>query len=354
VTASAVVDTFGTLPDGRTVESYTLQNGRGVEVVVLTFGGIVQAVRLPESDGASTNVALGFATLEQYLSPDHHCLGVTIGRYANRIARGTFQLDGETFTLSRNEGANHCHGGEHGLSTKLWEARPYSGAGQGVTLSCASPDGEDGYPGELRVEVDYVLTEDNALRLDYRATTSRATVVNLTNHSYFNLAGEGAGTILGHELTLDASAFTPVDAELIPLGHVRPVDGTPFDFRTPTPIGARIADPTEQLELGLGYDHNFVLDKDEEKALTRAGRLVDPESGRTLEVHTTEPGVQIYAGNKMDGTLVGTGGAPYVRFAGIALETQHFPDSPNRPAFPSTVLRPGEEFASTTEFRFGP
>lgn len=343
---------FGTLPDGTAIARYRLDNGRGMAVAILTYGGIVQSVEVPDRDGAAANVVLGFATLEDYLAKGAY-FGTITGRYANRIAGARFTLDGETHRLAANAGRHALHGGIRGFSSRVWQATARHGNdGPSVTLGYVSPDGEEGYPGTLATEVTYSLTDDNALRIDYRAATDRPTVVNLTNHSFFNLAGEGTGSVLDHELMLHASSFTPVDDELIPTGEVASVAGSALDFTQPRPVGAGIRCGGEQLVRGRGYDHNFVLDKPAPGALELAARLRDPCSGRVLEVSTTEPGVQLYSGNFLDGSAVGISGRAYRQSDALCLETQHFPDSPNRPDFPSTVLRPGERFSSTTLFAF--
>jgi aldose 1-epimerase len=343
---------FGALPDGTAVERYLLRNARGVTVAILTYGGIVQSVEVPDREGALGNVVLGFATLADYLARGAY-FGTITGRYANRIAGARFTLDGRTHRLAANNGPNALHGGINGFNSRVWQASERNGPdGVGVALRYVSADGEEGYPGRLDTEVTYTLTEGNALRIDYRATTDKPTVVNLTNHSFFNLAGEGAGSVLDHELTLQASRYTPVDADLIPTGEIAPVAGTALDFTKPMAVGARIRSGEPQLVRGRGYDHNLVLDQSTEGELTPAARLRDPRSGRVMEVSTTEPAVQLYSGNFLDGSAVGIGGRAYRQSDGLCLETQHFPDSPNRPGFPSTVLRPGETFSSTTIFAF--
>lgn len=345
-------DRFGVLPDGAPVDRYTLRNRRGMEIAILTFGGIVQSIQVPDRAGRMANVVLGFSELESYVASTLF-IGPIVGRYANRIAAGRFTLDGTCYELVRNSGPNALHGGLRGFDKRLWQARVVSHSRSvGVALSYTSADGEEGYPGTLVTEVTYSLSDENALRIDYLARTDKATVVNLTNHSYFNLGGEGSGSALDHELTLYASAYTPVDAWMIPTGEIVPVQGTVMDFTTPRRVGERIRIADPQLVHGRGYDHNWVLDKPAPGALTLAARLRDPESGRVMEVHTTEPGIQFYAGTCFDGALVGAGGRMYRQSDGLALETQHFPDSPNKPGFPTTVLRPGEIFSSTTIYAF--
>jgi aldose 1-epimerase len=340
--------------DGVAVELYTLTNTNGLEVKVMTYGGIITSIMAPDRDGALENVTLGFDSLEPYVA-GHPYFGNITGRYANRIALGSFTLGEETYQLAINNDPNALHGGEQGFDKFVWAAEEVTGEdGPGVRMSRVSPDGEEGYPGNLTVEVTYTLTDNNELRIDYHATTDQTTVVNLTNHAYFNLAGEGAGSIDGHELQLLASNYTPVDGTLIPTGEIAPVAGTPLDFTTPHRIGERIRDDFEQLVIGRGYDHNFVLDREsaEDASLILAARVVEPESGRVLEISTTEPGIQFYSGNFLDGTVVGASGKMYRQGDGFALETQHFPDSPNQESFPSTVLEPGEEFQSTTVYAF--
>jgi len=347
--AQITTSPFGRLPDGTAVERHVLANARGSEVAVLSYGGIVQTVSVPDREGRRANVVLGFPDLAGYVENPAY-FGCITGRYANRIARGAFTLDGQAYRLATNNGPNHLHGGERGFDKRVWAARAEEDGT--LRLAYASPDGEEGYPGRLDVEVRYALSDADELRVDYTATTDRATVLNLTNHSYFNLGGEGAGSILDHELELRAGRYTPVDATMIPTGELAPVAGTPFDFTRPKAIGADIRTGDEQLVRGQGYDHNWVFDGGD-AGLRPVARVRDPGSGRTLAVATTEPGVQFYSGNQLDATLVGTSGGVYRQSDGFALETQHFPDSPNQPGFPSTVLRPGEAFRSSTVFAFG-
>jgi aldose 1-epimerase len=338
---------FGTL-GGRAVERHTLKSGGGLSVRVLTYGGILQSIEAPDRDGRTANITLGFGTLDEYVANSPY-FGALIGRFANRIANGRFSLDGNEYRLPINNGPNTLHGGNEGFDRKIWNATALGD--EAVRLSLDSPNGDQGFPGALSVQVTYTL-RDNALRLDYQATTDAPTVVNLTNHAYFNLAGEGSGSIEQHVLTLHAGAFTPINARLIPTGRLEPVDGTAFDFRTPSPIGARLREPSDQLTFAQGYDHNFVLDGEPGAAPRLVARVLEPVSGRVLEVETTQPGVQFYTANFLDATLRGPSGRAYRQTDAFTLETQHFPDSPNQPEFPPTVLRAGEQFRSTTIFRF--
>ncbi len=341
---------FGTTADGIAVEEYTLCNASGMEVKLITFGGILTSIRVPDRGGHFANVALGFDRLAKY-EAEHPYFGAITGRYANRIAGGKFSLDGADYELFKQDGVASLHGGEVGFDKRNWAARQFD---NGVELSYLSPDGEEGYPGNLNVTVRYSLDDENILRIEYSAATDAPTVLNLTNHSYFNLLGEGEGTIYDHILTLNADSYTPTDARQIPTGEITSVAGTPFDFRVPKTIGPgqRSADP--QIIMAKGYDHNFVLIREglSDGELGLAARVYEPRLGRIMEVWTTEPGVQFYAGNVLDTTLVGASGRLYRQSDGLALETQHFPDSPNQPGFPSTVLRPGERFHSATEYRF--
>jgi aldose 1-epimerase len=330
------------------VERYTLENERGTVVRVLTYGGIVQSIEVPDRDGQLANVALGFDNLDDYVAKSPY-FGTITGRYANRIARGTFTVDGVRYQVPVNDGPNSLHGGTVGLDKHIWQA---DAVGEdALALQYVSPAGDQGYPGTLDLTVTYTLTPDNRLRIDYLATTDAPTVVNLTNHTYFNLAGEGTGGVYEHVVQLNADRYTPVDAQLIPTGELASVAGTPLDFTTPTAIGARIREPFEQLLRATGYDHNFVL-RGGDEALPLAARVVEPGTGRVLTVHTDQPGLQFYTGNFLTGALVGPSGRAYRQGDAFALETQHFPDSPNHPEFPSTVLRPGEVYRTTTVYGF--
>jgi aldose 1-epimerase len=341
---------YGKTAEGHAVTMFALTNANGLELRAMTYGGIITSLKVPDRHGAVGDIVLGFGRLDEYLK-DPPYFGAIVGRYGNRIAGGQFTLDGRSYTLAKNNGPNHLHGGRKGFDKAVWHAAP-SANGAAVTFSRTSPDGEEGYPGNLQVRVSYTLTDSNELIVDYHATTDKATPINLTQHTYFNLTGDVAGDILGHELTIHADRFTPVDATLIPTGELAPVQGTPFDFRKPTAIGARINQPNEQLVNGKGYDHNWVLNRNG-PGLEPAVRVVEPKSGRTLDIATTEPGLQFYSGNFLDGTIRGKGGRTYAHRTGFCLETQHFPDSPNHPAFPSTILRPGQEYSTKTVFTFG-
>jgi aldose 1-epimerase len=337
---------FGVLPDGREVFRFGLRNAR-TTVAFISYGGTITSIRVPDREGRVAEVTLAHDTLAGYVE-DTRWFGALVGRYANRIAGGRFSLDGRDYALERNDDPNHLHGGSRGFHRALWDVEPRNGdAGGCALLRYTSPAGDGGYPGSLTVRVTYTLTDEDSLIIDYHATTDAPTPVNLTQHSYFNLAGAGAGDILDHELWLNARAFTPVDPTLIPTGEIRGVEGTPLDFTTPTRVGSRIDTADEQLARCGGYDHNFVLERHAEAELSFAARLLDPGSGRTLTVLTTEPGIQLYSGNALE-----TAAGDYGRRAGLTLETQHFPDSPNHPAFPNTILRPGQDFSSRTVYAF--
>ncbi len=343
---------FGTTNDGEAVEVYTLTNANGIEVRAITYGGIIISLRVPDKDGQFGDIVLGYDTLEGYLTNNSPYLGALIGRYGNRIGKGTFTLNEQTYPLAVNNGPNHLHGGLKGFDKVVWQAESFEDEqGIGVVFTYTSPDGEEGYPGTLSVRVTYTLTDQDALIVAYHATTDKATPVNLTQHTYFNLACPGTSDILGHQLTLHADRFTPVDETMIPTGELRNVAGTPFDFRQPTAIGARIDQQEEQLTRAGGYDHNFVLNPGTD-SLALAARVYEPTTGRVLEVSTTEPGVQFYTGNFLDGSITGKGGHVYEHRYGFCLETQHFPDSPNQPNFPTTILQPGSAYRSRTVFTF--
>jgi aldose 1-epimerase len=347
----ASVRPFGHMPDGRAVFEYTLDNGRGLLLRAINFGGIVTALHCPDRDGRSANVVLGFEALTDYIERNPN-FGTLVGRYGNRIRGGRFTLAGEPHQLALNDGANALHGGPAGFGKRWWAITPLAPEADGsvgLELTFTSDDGDEHYPGRLDVRVRYTLTPQDEWRVDYRATTSRTTVVNLTHHGYYNLAGDGSA--LDHVLTLNASRYLQVDATLIPT-EAAAVDGTPFDFRRPVRIAQRLRAGDPQLLLARGYDHNFILDRADHDGLVHAARLADPASGRVMDIATTEPGVQFYSGNFLDGRLRGSNGQAYRQGDGVCLETQHFPDSPNRPDFPSTVLRPGATFQSTTVHRF--
>ena len=343
---------FGVLPSGDSVHLYTLRNKSGLEMRVIDYGGIVVSLKTPDRTGAMGDIVLGFDSLAGYVQSSPY-FGALVGRYANRIRKGKFTLDSAAYSLAVNNGSNALHGGIKGFDKVVWHAEPkQDSTGVGVVFTYTAKDGEEGYPGTLAVRVTYTLTDSNQFVIDYHATTDKATPINLTQHSYFNLAGGGSGDIRNHELMLDADAFIPVDTTLIPTGELKPVASTPFDFRTPVAIRDQINKEDPQLTIARGIDHTFVI-KRTAPGLVHAARLVEPTSGRTLDVATTEPGIQVYTGNFLDGTVVGKGGQSYRFRDAICLETQHFPDSPNQPAFPSTILRPGETYTSRTVYTFG-
>lgn len=342
---------FGKLADGTEIHSWTLENG-GTRLKVLSYGGIVRSLEVPDRDGRYANISLGFDSVEDYVESSPY-FGALIGRYGNRIGAGRFTLDGEAHQVDVNDGVNSLHGGATGLDKHVWDVEPFTkGSDVGLYLHHTSVDGEMGYPGTLEVKVTYTLTERGEWRIDYEATTDKATVVNLTSHVYWNLAGESSGTIEDHELTIAASRYTPTDSGLIPTGELAPVSGTPFDFRETKTIGRDIRAAHVQQVHAKGYDHNWVLDKGVTTEPVHVATLRDPRSGRTLRIATDQPGLQFYSGNFLDGTLVGTGGRTYRQGDAVCLETQHFPDSPNQPSFPSTVLRPGRTYRTTTIHTF--
>jgi len=346
---------YGTSNSGEPITQYILENANRMQVRVINYGGIITGVDVPDRQGAVQNVVLGFDTLHHYETGTTY-FGCVAGRYANRIARGKFTLDGKTHQLAVNDGPNHLHGGLQGFDKQVWDVvREIGEPGiEGIELHHLSPDGAENFPGSLDVTLAYRLTAENELRIDYRATSDAATIVNLTNHSYWNLAGEGSGTIYAHILQLNADRYTPVDATAIPLGELAPVAGTPFDFREPKTVGADIRSDHQQIQYGKGYDHNWVIHRPtlDDQSLAKAAELSETTSGRRMEVWTTEPGIQFYSGNFLDGGNYGPSRRAYRQGDGLALETQHFPDSPNRPEFPTTALYPGEEYRSTTIYKF--
>ncbi|MFF4346490.1 aldose epimerase family protein [Streptomyces sp. NPDC001530] len=347
-----VKELFGKLADGTKVYRWSLENG-GTRMKVLSWGGVVQCLEIPDRHGHYANISLGFDNIDDYVAKTPY-FGALIGRYGNRIGKGQFTLDGKSYQLSVNDGVNSLHGGTKGFDKRIWDVEPFTkGSDVGLHLYYTSVDGEMGYPGTLKTKVTYTLTKHGDWRIDYEATTDKATVVNLTSHVYWNLAGEGSGTIEDHELTIAASRYTPTDSGLIPTGELAKVAGTPFDFRKTKSIGRDIRDAHPQQVTAKGYDHNWVLDKGITAKPAHIATLRDPSSGRTLKIATDQPGLQFYSGNFLDGTLVGTGGRTYRQGDALCLETQHFPDSPNQPSFPSTVLRPGQTYRSTTVHSFG-
>ncbi len=344
---------FGKLQDGRLVDLYVLTNNHGMTATITNYGATLVSLEVPDKNGKPSDITLGYDGVGGYESGKAY-FGATVGRYGNRIAHGRFVVDGITYTLAKNDGENSVHGGALGFNKRVWAAKDVSTrAGQALELIYSSKDGEEGYPGNVAVTVVYtVLSEENSLRIDYTATTDKPTVVNLTHHSYFNLAGQGNGDILQHQLTIHASRFTPVDVTLIPTGELREVRDSPFDFTKPNAIGARIGQGDQQLIFGKGYDHNWVMDRSTADSLFLAAEVYEPQTGRAMEVSTTEPGLQFYSGNFLDGSIQGKGRKTYGHRSGLCLETQHFPDSPNRPGFPSSVLRPGQKLHSTTVYKF--
>jgi aldose 1-epimerase len=349
-------ESFGKTADGRQVDLYTLTNANGLKARITNYGAIVVSLEVPGRNGTLDDVTLGFDTLQEYLE-GHPYFGAIVGRYGNRIGKARFTLNGVEYKLAANNGENHLHGGIKGFDKVVWDARPLTQTDAvGVRLVYLSRDGEEGYPGNLTCIVTYTLNSSDEFNITYEALTDKPTPVNLTHHSYFNLAGQGKGDILGHEMMLNADSFTPVDKGLIPTGELRPVKGTPFDFTKPTAIGARISQDNEQLKFGLGYDHNWVLNKNDVAlgggGASLAARVYEPTTGRVMEVYTTQPGIQFYSGNFLDGTNIGKGGKVYKHRYGFCLETQHFPDSPNKPNFPSVILEPGQKYTHLTTHKF--
>ena len=351
-TAKVDKQNFGKTSDGQAVELYTLTNAGGASVSIMNYGGVVVSLKVPDRSGAMGDVVLGFDSFDPYPEKSPY-FGALIGRYGNRIGHARFKLNGVEYKLAKNNGDNTLHGGNRGFDKRIWTVKDASNGGvPALELTYLSKDGEEGFPGNLTATVTYTWTDAKELKIDYAATTDKDTVQNLTNHSYFNLAGSGEGDNLAHEVMIDADRFTPVDAGLIPTGQLKPVEGTPFDFRKPTAIGARIEAADQQLKYGKGYDHNWVLNHPASATPVLAARVSEPKSGRVMEVLTTQPGLQFYTGNFLDGKIQGKGGKTYVHRGAFCMETQHFPDSPNKPEFPTTVLKPGEKFQSSTIYRF--
>jgi len=344
---------FTGVVEGDSVKLYVLTNKNGLEATFTNFGQRLVSLHVPDKNGKFEDVVLGYATLEKYLNSPRSFFGSIVGRYGNRIAKGSFSIGKNTYSLAKNNNGNHLHGGDKGFESVVWKVD--SATSNGITFSRISPDMEEGYPGNLDVQVSYILTDNNELKINYKATTDKSTIVNLTHHSFFNLKGEGNGDINDHILRINADKYTPVDKGLIPTGEIAKVANTPFDFTEPRKIGSEIDADFSQLKMGNGYDHNFVLNDSpkNEDGFTLCAKVVEPQSGRTMEVYTDEPGVQFYGGNFMDGTTIGKSGKPYVFRGSFCLETQHFPDSPNRPNFPSTLLEPGEEYISNCIYKFG-
>jgi len=341
---------FGKMPDGQEVHLYTLTNANGMQVAITNFGGRIVSIMAPDRNGKMADVVLGFDNLQDYMKYNTY-FGALVGRYANRIGGAKFTLDGKVYHLPVNNGPNSLHGGTKGFDKRVWTAKEIPGDEPALELTYLSKDGEEGYPGNLHVKVVYTLTKDNSIKIDYSATTDKDTVINMTNHSYFNLAGEGNGNVLKQVLWINSDEITPVNATQIPTGKIMKVDGTPFDFRKPTPIGARINEDNPQLKIGKGYDINYILNR-KGPGLELAARAYDPGSGRELEVYTTQPGIQFYSANFLDGSIPGKGGTKYGFRSAFCLETQHYPDSPNHPSFPTTELKPGQTFHQVTVFKF--
>lgn len=343
-----------TVEDFDSIQLYTLKNAAGMTVKVTNYGAIITSIVVPDRNGKMSDITLGYNRVEDYINAvDRPYFGAIVGRYGNRIAKGKFSLNGQSYVLAANNGENHLHGGIIGFDKVVWTAKPIGN--MAIELTYRAKDKEEGYPGNVNIQVTYSITDQNELKVDYQATTDKATPINLTQHAYFNLKGEGEGDILGHELMIAADKFTPVDPTLIPTGEVAPVQGTPLDFTSSKPIGRDIASDHQQMKFGGGFDHNFVINRSSptDTSMQLAARVYEPTTGRTLEVTTTEPGMQFYCGNFLDGRLKGKSGKAYVHRGGFCLETQHFPDSPNQPTFPTCILQPGKTFRSTTIFRFG-
>jgi len=347
------VKSFGILDDGRNVQLFTLKNAQGTSVDIMDLGGVIVSLRTADATGNITDITTGFDHPQQYLSGSGY-MGAIVGRYANRIANGRFSLDGKQYNLAKNNGDNAIHGGLIGFDKKFWHTATESENSEAsLSLTLESKDGEEGYPGNLTAKVTYTLNDRDQLIIDYSATTDKVTVINLTQHAYFNLNGHGAGSVLDQEIMINADQYTPIDNESIPTGELASVEGTPLDFRTPKPIGVNINSSHEQIRFGSGFDHNFIISHPVEGELTLAASVLSPSTGRTLNVYTDQPGIQFYTGNFLNGTLIGKEGAVYARRNAFCLETQHYPDSPNKPNFPSTILRPGEQYATRTVFEFG-
>ena len=347
------VKSFGILDDGRNVQLFTLKNAQGTSVDIMDLGGVIVSLRTADATGNITDITTGFDHPQQYLSGSGY-MGAIVGRYANRIANGRFSLDGKQYSLAKNNGDNAIHGGLIGFDKKFWHTDTESENSEAsLSLTLESKDGEEGYPGNLTAKVTYTLNDRDQLIIDYSATTDKVTVINLTQHAYFNLNGHGAGSVLDQEIMINADQYTPIDNESIPTGELASVEGTPLDFRTPKPIGVNINSSHEQIRFGSGFDHNFIISHPVEGELTLAASVLSPSTGRTLNVYTDQPGIQFYTGNFLNGTLIGKEGAVYARRNAFCLETQHYPDSPNKPNFPSTILRPGEQYATRTVFEFG-
>ena len=347
------VKSFGILDDGRNVQLFTLKNAQGTSVDIMDLGGVIVSLRTADATGNITDITTGFDHPQQYLSGSGY-MGAIVGRYANRIANGRFSLDGKQYSLAKNNGDNAIHGGLIGFDKKFWHTDTESENSEAsLSLTLESKDGEEGYPGNLTAKVTYTLNDRDQLIIDYSATTDKVTVINLTQHAYFNLNGHGAGSVLDQEIMINADQYTPIDNESIPTGELASVEGTPLDFRTPKPIGVNINSSHEQIRFGSGFDHNFIISHPVEGELTLAASVLSPSTGRTLNVYTDQPGMQFYTGNFLNGTLIGKEGAVYARRNAFCLETQHYPDSPNKPNFPSTILRPGEQYATRTVFEFG-